>query len=233
MSVRRVPAYERLHGLVHVDAIDAVPVQHRVRDASILGAPEGRGHVHGGARLGVENVVRLLAHAAILFLHRPAGGVLARPAGRAGAPEPLVHVDHGVAPRGVRGGERGAEGVDALPRREVVGKARVVWTVMPPVPVDADRQAERPLQGERGRHDAGRATTVPHPHAGVEQPVGNDASAQPALARPGLARPPRAVALGHRDPVALERPEERGVGRCPLRAGACWVLERVDQLVAA
>src|SRR5437764_964480 len=66
MSVRRVPTHERLDRLVHVDPIDAVVVQQGVRDTGVLGAPEGRRHVHSGARLRVEDVVRLLAHPAVL-----------------------------------------------------------------------------------------------------------------------------------------------------------------------
>ena len=104
---------------------------------------------------------------------------------------------------------------------------------MPPVPVDADGKAERILQRERWSHDAGRATPVPDPHAGLEQPGRDQAAPQPAGARPGLARAPCAVALGGGDPVTLERAEQRGVRRRPLRPRARRILERVDQLVAA
>ena len=97
VSVCRVPAHQRLDRLVHVDPVDTVAVQHGVRDAGVLGAPERCGHVHGGARLRVEDVVDLLAHAAVPLLNRPGRGALGGPARRAGAPQPLVHVDHRVA----------------------------------------------------------------------------------------------------------------------------------------
>src|SRR5439155_2912335 len=79
----------------------------------------------------------------------------------------------------------------------------------------------------------GRAAAVPDPHAGPHQPLRDQAAADAAVPRPGLARSPGAIALGGRNPVAVERAEQRSVRQGPPHAPRRRVLERLDQLVAA
>ena len=170
MATVRAPVDETEHRLIHVDAVHAVLVQHRVGDSRVLVAPERRGRVHGGTGERIEHVVRLETHAAIALAHRPLFRTLARPAGRIGAPEALVHVHDSVQSLLVRLRHGTREGLGAFARRQIVGEARVVRSLMPPVPEHTDRKLGVLLQQGRWREHVVRRAAVPFPDARVAHP---------------------------------------------------------------
>src|SRR5512138_2589625 len=95
--------------------------------------------------------------------------------------------------------------------REIIGEARIVGSVVPPVPEYTHRKFCITHQVSSRLENHVGVSTIPDPDPCFTKPFRSGACMKPALSRPVLSRSPFAIALDGAEPVSVNNADNRSI----------------------